>query len=326
MKKILNQIKSLWHGLFYGLKAADDTITLSQPESNNTIGIHKEVHDERVAHHLLKGEVTQAVEELRYRTFLVQRESEKYIFMGDGQVIKKKDFSKNLRHKKFYLPCGAVVKSFSDLQQNGDFNHEAYNLFIDYDTTPRFKLEKYVTGMDVVYDIDKNLYTTRMHISTFKDPYDVTSKPMILELEKFKTDNSQVKAHLLEHFDWNKNITKLFFITTPRVSEEESSNVKYTFEKSKISQIEFTPQECLITFEWDVMIREDLLDTFYSESMAQKYANHEAKGKEEEVAELKEQVECADCGKAISTHEGNITKYEVGRPLCTECYNNYLQN
>ena len=63
----------LWHGLFYGMKAADDTLlSPAQDDLCNTV-IQKEVADERVGGHLMKGEVTQAVEELRYRTYEVER-------------------------------------------------------------------------------------------------------------------------------------------------------------------------------------------------------------------------------------------------------------
>jgi hypothetical protein len=79
MNKVINRLKSLFYSLPFGLKAADSEImgANSTGEVDDTV-IQQQVNDKRVAKHLLKGEITQEVEELRYRTYKVDKESNKY--------------------------------------------------------------------------------------------------------------------------------------------------------------------------------------------------------------------------------------------------------
>ena len=100
MNKIKKYLLNLWYGLPFGLKAADTEIMGSNNNGSDGSSIHQEVSDERVAKHLLKGEVTQEVEELRYRTYKVAGESENYEYLGNGVAVKSDKKNLDLERTK----------------------------------------------------------------------------------------------------------------------------------------------------------------------------------------------------------------------------------
>ena len=72
MKHLINKIKLFFYSLLYGMKNTEDAVFHQTGISNeNGSSIIKEVEDKRVSKALLKGEITQEVEELRYRTYKV---------------------------------------------------------------------------------------------------------------------------------------------------------------------------------------------------------------------------------------------------------------
>ena len=152
MNKIKKYLLNLWYGLPFGLKAADSEIMGSKSVEDNDTSIHQEVSDERVAKHLLKGEVTQEVEELRYRTYKVDKESQNYKYLGNGIAVKEKDSEKPTERTKFKFTqeneaiCESVLES---LNQVGKHGVERYRFEIDYKEFVRFKVEKFITKVDV---------------------------------------------------------------------------------------------------------------------------------------------------------------------------------
>jgi hypothetical protein len=96
MNKIINKLKSLFYSLPFGLKAADSEIMGADSTGviNDTV-VQQQANDKRVAKHLLKGEITQEVEELRYRTYKIDKESNKYDYVGHGVAVKKDEKKPN---------------------------------------------------------------------------------------------------------------------------------------------------------------------------------------------------------------------------------------
>ena len=84
-----NKLLNILYSLPFGLKGADSEIFGSKTNSENGTEISQEVSDERLGRHLLKGEVTQSVEELRYKTYKVANESENYKYLGNGVAVKE---------------------------------------------------------------------------------------------------------------------------------------------------------------------------------------------------------------------------------------------
>lgn len=76
---LINFIKRFFYAIPFGIKGADNVI-ISQNSSNQTdnIGVVQVLQENRLSKDLLKGEVTQQVEELRYKDYKVYNESKKY--------------------------------------------------------------------------------------------------------------------------------------------------------------------------------------------------------------------------------------------------------
>jgi hypothetical protein len=89
IKKLRDRINAYWTGFFYGLKDANDTV-FTQAGIDNSVGteIQQQVTENRVSKDLLKGEVTQQVEELRYRTYKVDRESKQFEYFSPTKAIR----------------------------------------------------------------------------------------------------------------------------------------------------------------------------------------------------------------------------------------------
>lgn len=97
-KSLLNKLKI---GLALGMKAADEELVHSNTSIDDVdSGVHQQVTDKRVAKHLLKGEITQEVEELRYRTYLVDRESKDFDFYSPVKAVRKqKDDTRRISYE-----------------------------------------------------------------------------------------------------------------------------------------------------------------------------------------------------------------------------------
>ena len=116
MNKIKKILLNIWYGLPFGLKAANDEIMGGGEADEQGSTINQQVTDQRVAKHLLKGEVTQEVEELRYRTYRVENESKSYKYLGNGVAVKE-DKPKNKSDKtkfKFSQDNEMLCESVSD--------------------------------------------------------------------------------------------------------------------------------------------------------------------------------------------------------------------
>ena len=89
-KKIGNWFYLTWVGLFYGLKATDkEVFTQSGIDMGGGISMDEEMHTNRISHDLLAGKETQAVKELRYRTYQVDREAKNYEYFSPYLATKR---------------------------------------------------------------------------------------------------------------------------------------------------------------------------------------------------------------------------------------------
>ena len=186
MNKIKKYLLNLWYGLPFGLKAAGDEIMGAGDADQAGSEINQQVSDQRVAKHLLKGEVTQEVEELRYRTYKVAEESENYSYIGNGVSIKKGKGKKKNIHKFIQENELMVSSVLEEMQRVGSYGTEKYRFEITYTDFPRFKIEQFATQVDVDINDKDGKIETSFHFSTRPNPYDMKSKPFITEAEKLE--------------------------------------------------------------------------------------------------------------------------------------------
>lgn len=326
MNKIKNFFIKLFYGLPFGLKGADTEIMGNGNKDNNGLTISQEVSDERVAKHLLKGEVTQEVEELRYRTHRVSNESKNFKYLGNGIAIKEEENkNRNTKKIKFTQENENICESVSDtLKQVGNYGVERYRFEIDYSSFVRFKIEKYATKIDVNINEKEGLIETTLHFNTEPNPYDAVSKPFINELERLMNITN---SYALEKNEIASSIMNISFVTYK--ADNEDDMVTYSFiNGGKFKGIEKVNYEYLITYVWEEYARVplDLESKYFSKSMAEKYDKKERKNAPIEIGQMRRKRYCAVCGKEMSVYDADIQEANGQEPICKECMQKAFNN
>ena len=326
LKKIKKYFLNLLYGLPYGLKAADSEIMGSGSKDDLDTSIHQEVSDQRVAKHLLKGEVTQEVEELRYRTYKVANESEKYKYLGNGVAIKEEKEGKPTDRKKYKFTqeneniCESVLEG---LNQVGNYGVERYRFEIDYESFVRFKVEKFATKVDVNINDETGLIETTLHFNSEPNPYDGASMPFINEISKLLNVKSEYEIKRNEIASSIKNFS---FCTYKATNEDDF--VTYSFVNGgKFKNFVQNGYEFLLTLSWDEYMRVplNLEAKYYSKSMAEKYERKERKDTPISLAEVERKRYCSVCGKEMSVYDADIQEASGQEPICKECMQKALK-
>lgn len=326
MNKLKRYLLNFWYGLPFGLKAADTEIMGNKEIDDNGVTVNQEVSDERVAKHLLKGEVTQEVEELRYRTYKVENESKNYHYLGNGIAVKEeKENSNNKTRFKFTQDNLAICESVSDtLKQVNNYGIDRYKFEIDYNSFVRFKIEKFITKIDVDINDKIGKIETTLHFSCEPNPYDATSMPFINELKKLLNDRSE---YFISKNEITSSIVNLCFSTYKAYNEDDFVN--YCFLKgAKFKDFKQYNYEYLLTFSWDEYMRLplDLETKYYSKSMAEKYKNKERKNVDISITQRERKRYCSICGSEMSTYDGDIQEADGHEPICKKCMEKALRN
>lgn len=332
MNKFKKYLLNLWYGLPFGMKAAGDQILGSGGADGNDTTISQEVKDHRVGKHLLKGEVTQEVEELRYRTYKVSNEAEKYKYLGNGVAIKDNvpEVKSTEVHKiKFSQENGIICSSvLEELKHVDDYGIDKYRLEMMYNSTVRFKLEQFATMIDVHIDTGQKgesvIIETTLHFEKQPNPYNAKSKPFINELSKLK----EIKN---EHESKRNEITSslLTISFTTYKAKGEADFVNYSFvNEAKFERFEETEHEYLLTFSWDGYIRLplDLESKYYSKEMDEKYRRKERKDTPIEMVNSERKAYCSVCGKEMSIYDADIMAANGEQIICKECMEKALKS
>ena len=243
----------------------------SDGDGGNDVSISQEVEDERVSKHLLKGEVTQEVEELRYRTYKVEKESKDYAYLGNGVAIKKKRPRVDEDVIRFTMNNKGISDSVLDsMQQVGKYGTEKYVLNVTYNSISRFKIEQFATKFKVTIK-DNDCYI-KLYFESQPDVYDAKSKPFINELERIY---QQRENGMVLNSDIVFLISNISFITYK--AEGEDDLVYYNLSMPTFADIDKSKFEYTITYKISKFTRENLTDKFYNEEMENKYKNKEPK-------------------------------------------------
>jgi len=327
MNSIKKYLLNLWYGLPFGMKAADTEIMGNKSVDDNGVTVQQEVSDERVAKHLLKGEVTQEVEELRYRTYRVENESKNYKYLGNGVAIKEDTKEKKTEKTRFKFTQDneSICESVLDgLNQVGKYGSEKYRFEIDYNSFVRFKVEKFITKIDVDINEEIGKVETTLHFNTEPNPYDAASMPFINEVKKLLDVKSEYEANRNEIASSILNLS----LTTYRAYNEDDF-VNYSFiNGAKFKSFRQEGYEYLLTFTWDEYMRLplDLESKYYSKSMAEKYEKKERKDVDVSLVQAERKRYCSVCGKEMSVYDADIQEADGHEPVCTECLQKALKN
>lgn len=378
IKKLCNRIKAYWVGFFYGLKDTNDTV-FTQAGIDNSVGteIQQQVTENRVSKDLLKGEVTQQVEELRYRTYKVDRESKQFEYFSPTKAIRfdkqdskfvKYDNSDNLELITIQ-PNHANTANIYDGTKDVDFLNaklidgqgnvsinlghfdveNKYNIEIERDFMPRFKLEAYTTRLVVKKLDDEDNMVLDFYVSKYPQEKDMKSIYFIKEVEKLMSGYRQSDI---------TSMTRLSFVTSHAYGLNDM--IEFRFDHIYYKGILEYDGHYVLKFKAHAYVNgKDQTDEFYSKSMDEKYRNNEKK----EVVidafsggnEYKTFV-CAECGKTVeydteaidnmqaslgrditddeisddnsvmSYMDLQISEQTFGKKLCSDCLKKYLNN
>jgi len=340
MNKILNAIKSILYSLPFGLKAADSEIMGSNISGNgNDTTINQQVNDKRVAKHLLKGEITQEVEELRYRTYKVDRESKNYNYIGHGLASKKRkneyETKKSINIIRFTqenkLICNDIL---TELNHVDNYGVEKYTVNIDYYFPVRFKFQEFLTHVDVVIKSGEQAVTT-LRFSDVRNPQNVKSKPFVTELEKLEALFNNNDTYGLSRNDFATSMLCMNF-TTFNASDDHPDVVTYTFTNPELIGVHHEDGEFKLLYKWKEHDSIDLTDKFYNAELEEKYKNKEKKktniGIESDddswwEEHSKKVIMCSKCGKPIKVFsDGYVMDNKTSEPVCLKCYEKSLLN
>jgi len=308
--KIHSGARVFFKGLFIGMRNTEDNIMLKGSDGAGDSGIHKEVHDKRVSKALLKGEVTQEVVDLRYRTYLVERESKKYEFFSPFLVQKKseKEIEKlgcmNSDGHDIILvqPNHVVQESVAEALDRLDCKDkvsENYIINITRSFPTRYRLEEYTHKVVVkLGDTDSDAIVD-FYVTKYINKSDFKSAAFVHEIERMVMNgrNSDILS-----FD------DLYFETLHAWNCPDM----YTFKFSKPvfrNCVEFDGSYVL-SFDMKVVDGgTDITKEYYSEEMAKKYENKESRNQTIDLLDyacntdymekVKRKYVCEECGKEI---------------------------
>ena len=357
---VWNNIKLFFESLFWGMKATEDKIFhQSGSSTNGEVSISKEVEDNSVCKALLRGEVTQEVEDLRYRTYLVDKEAKTMEYFSPTLAIKRdKQDKKYLKYDEsdglelITSQCNDVLteKITETLGQIGGRGKDTdFRIKVKRNNIPRFKIERYTSRIDVK-KLDEEHVIIELYVSKYPkvSDEDVTSKQFINEIERIK--NGYVKSDALD-------IKELSFITKGGYNVDDLT--EFVFKNIVFKEVKEFDGHYLLRFKCSFTQTEnDLTKKYYSKQMDMKYKTNEKKELVFNFSDaiVNEKYICEECGKEISIdyktmeeleeYEGRditeedlsdkpliaefidyqIAQQTVGKGLCTECLKKHLIN
>jgi len=355
---LFDDIRLFFYSLFYGMKNTEDNIFRQTGISNVGGGtsIIKEIEDKRVAKALLKGEITQEVQELRYRTYKVDQEAKTYEYYSPTLAIK--DDKQDTKFMKYddsdglelitIQPNDFIVETIGEVfeQIGGRGKRTEYRIKIKRNFVPRYKIEEYITRLDVKRFDDTHVILD-MYVSKYPNDKDFKSKGFVREIEKIHDE--KIKSDILDY-------EEVSFIT--KHAYKMNDLVKFVFKNIWFKEIVEFDGHYIVRFK--ASLRQDTIDLtkkYYSKTMDEKYKNKERK---EVILNLNDYLTsesyiCCECGKEVKldramidrleTYEGrDITNEEIkednplvlefmdmqiseqtfGKRLCSECLKKYL--
>lgn len=280
--KLYNKIKLFWHALFWGMKGVDSLLTTNQKTQG---GSAFEVSDDAgsgVFKDILEQKVTQEVQELRYTSYKVAKESKKYRYVGNGKVVKKSESQLSEKHGSIdetdnlpiiliqdsTLICEDVLTSLNEVNNtNSKKVFHDYTIKIERDCMPRFRIENYVKKL-VLKQADGN-YVLDLYCSKYPSQFsEKKDRAFLSELKRIK-DGMVHNSDILD-------FQRLSFVTTNAWGVDDW--FKFSFNDFELDDISEYDGNYIIRLGCQASIfMENLLDKIYSESAEKKYENKEAK-------------------------------------------------
>jgi hypothetical protein len=322
---IFRYLRSLWDGLFYGLKATDDKAFTQEGGGSEADGvvIKKQVDDHRVSSALLRGEVTQEVKELRYRTYKVDREAKDFEYYAPTLAIRRdkqdnkfisfenEDGLEVITVQPNYKNLTTIEDSIKDVDSDEDVNigylkpnHDCTIKFTRKNSFfPRYRVEDYLKEI-VVKKIDDTHACLDLYFSIYENNMDFKSKGFITEIKSIQ--KGYTKSDVID-------FTSISFVTNHAYKVVDMLEFEF-------GELEF---EKVLEFDGHYILRfkslitkngiDEVMNKYYCKEMEDKYKRKERKVQDLNlfgVNPIKEYI-CERCGKRIVYDEVAIDELEA---------------
>ena len=281
--KILRKIKDFFSAVLFGMKAGDEMMTTSQVEMPEGSGIHKQIEHKSVLRDLLKGEVTQEVEELRYETFKAEEMSNEYHHIGNGIAIKNKGDKATVTKKRKKFVQYNVSEEYS-LNECFDMLKEHQSptdlptrkIFkATYKNGVRFKLELYTAKVKV--DLTGDAYKTYLYF--VDDKMNSGERALVNFIKKTKKEVDAIiesgnENKLRSYKERNELYSELetFKFTTINASNDVPNGIDYKFREATLEGIEQEDGYIVLVYSWKYFDGNVLLsERFKSKSAEEKF-------------------------------------------------------
>ena len=309
-KRIILGVRLFFHGLFWGLRDADLTIS-SQKDGNDEEVNHKLEVGRTVYDDLLVGEETQQVKELRDASYRVFREADKYDvevlgmerdganFDNENTVlsaqVKKKSIEvkpriDTLKTKGYKTILVQDAKEYeNDIktreqealsgEEIDDVKTLIYNITYKDNITPRFRIERYIKKL-VVEESKGKRHRLSLYFSIYARQFVKRDSLFIAELNRiFKNEQH-------EH-DFNE-IEKIEFVSDKAFGVESLhqisiSNIKY-------KDIKIFDGNFVVTFTCKYSC-DDATAKYHTEELDEKYEKKALKHDSVDIITLSRRIE-----------------------------------
>lgn len=286
--RILDKIKGFFMAIPFGMKAADEILTTSNKDTDEGSSIHQQMEKKCVYNDLLKGELTQEVEELRYETFKAEEESNEYQYIGNGLAIKKKGSAtkKTNKRKKFvqfnYDVEYGINESLKMLEHKDDRMKDDWKTRKIFKATyknpiVKFRLENYMYMVRIDLTGGKN----RTFFYFIDDKLNREAKPLVnflkktkKELESFNENGTAIKTYKSKNEICSELST--FQFTTLNATNDVPNGIDYIFSKPKFESISLDKGYVILEYSWKEFDGNKLLsERFKSKTGEEKFKNKE---------------------------------------------------
>lgn len=329
IKSIFNRLKI---GLALGMKAADEQLIHNDNIADDiNSGVHQQQSDHRVAKHLLKGEVTQEVQELVWRTMMVDRESKSREYYSPYKTVKKQTRADSRKLKIYNPETYNIVtvqenKNIGDnvyealekvdmnnvtVNENGEVVHEIgklekshkYTLRIERNGmfTPRYLVEEYTKKLVcLAVNEEKNNYILDFYVTKYPNDKDRKSKGFVREVEYIKNDHRRSDV---------TDIKSVEFVTQHAYNFYDG--ITFKFNKLSFRGVFEYDGDYILRFSGEVVINgKDFFNEDQCESMKKKYEEKAAKEcvinyDPYNLQDIKVYT-CSICGKQVSYNQRDI--------------------
>lgn len=321
MRKIGNKISNAFYALFGSMKIVnDEMLTQSTHSDTSGVTINKHVESNRVSKDLLEGQETLQVQELRYRTYLTDRESKKFEVYSP-YLAKRRDEIPNLESNQVELlndenlPVITIQENYPEIEtvidglnQVGEKGKKTNHLVSIQRNNLlyiiRYKLEDFLKKV-VVRELDneKGLVLLDLYFTKYPDDENYLSKGFIREIEKVL--NEQYRSEIL-------NFDKLGFETVNAYKCEDM--VQFEFIYPRFQYVTEFDGNYVLTYKAKYSFEaKDLTEKYYSKTMDDKYSQKREKKMSANIEDFRyeDTFICEACGKEVKYEPDKIDDMKV---------------